>query len=204
MQDTWHTLELKNHLKLNWQDSLSDSTTVFLSNPEKRKELDRIIIDCFYPALKRATKNSPVKLTSGKDLELQKCIEEEWRVHTTKSLTFLLEDPERPLVPYSNIRWFCRGKIECSAENYMIHFDFYIYFPETISMINIVSLLKDPAFSGMPPQLSFQNLEDDYGEFCLEYSKGVGKGWGLSEIHAAENHTILEVGKNHWNNPRVK
>jgi hypothetical protein len=196
MKETWHISELRKYLSTHAQNDQLDTKTVFLSNPKQRKEIDDIICTKIWPGVTKGVVDSPVIVTLGKHRDLIDNIIEEWHVDTTKSLTFLLSDPERPLGVGSNIRWYCRGKIQCSVLGYMISFDFYIFFPFTFNLKKILVLLKDDAFKGMPPELSYEYLEDGEGEFIVKFSKGSGAGWGLRSYKEAEDHAFREVQNN--------
>jgi len=193
METPWYKTELEKYLKENLHES--EAKTVFLSNPWQRKKLDEVFCEFIIPVLKKSVKDFPLKISSGQTKDLQDSVEEEWRVHTTKSLTFIIEDPERPPGPLSDIHWFCRGKIDCSLDNYMINLDFMLFFPESFSMDNLNQLLKDPAFSGMPPELHYENYEEGYGVYALAFSKGIGKGWGTATLENAGNHIFMEIQK---------
>jgi len=91
----------------------------------------------------------------------------------------------------ADVPWYCRGKIQCSAFDYMISFDFYVYFPEDFSLKKIARLLKNPEFAGYPPELSYSPSLSGEGVFSLAFAKGSGAGWGLHSYDEATN-TIYE------------
>ena len=196
MNNSWQTAELNQYLKKNQTDPLLDSKNVFLSNPEQKRRIDEMIIHDIFPNVNRALKGTPVQVSFGRDDEITECIEDEWKINTTRALTFLLEDPDRPLVPGSSINWFCRGKIECSAVDYMITFQFYIYFPESFSLNKILKLLKYPAFAGMRPQLDYQESTDGIGVYSIEFERGRGKGGPAVNQFAAGNQIYKDVKDN--------
>ena len=196
MKDTWHSTELKKFLKNTQQNELLDSNTVYLSNPEHRKEIDKIICDRIYSKAVRASKESPIRVTTGRDCDLIDCIEEEWKTTTTRSLTFLLEDPERPLVPSSVIKWYCRFKIVVSVTDYMIMSDFSLYYPAEFGADHFFGLLKDPAFHGVPPQLHYEQTIDEDEWLCLTFEKGYGKSRGLSDYGFASEQIYQDVQNN--------
>jgi len=196
MNNSWQTAELNQYLKKNQTDPLLDSKNVFLSNPEQKRRIDEMIIDEIFPNVNRALKGTPVQVSLGRNDEIIECIEDEWTVNTTRSFTFLLVDPDRPLVPGSSINWFCRGKIECSAVDYMITFQFYIYFPESFSLNKMLKLLKYPEFAGMRPQLDYQKSVDDIGVYSIKFERGRGKGGAAVNQHAAGNQIYEDVKNN--------
>jgi hypothetical protein len=156
MNDKWQSSELSLFLNNHPQDELSDAKSVHLSNPEHRKKIDSIIADHVFSGVKKGVSESTISVTlDNDDKDIYNNIKEEWHTYTAKSLTFLLSDPERPIGTGSSM-WFCRGKVLCSATDYMISLDFSIYFPLTFSMEKVLYLLKSPAFVGMPPDLSYE------------------------------------------------
>ncbi len=197
MQDRWQILELRKFLDHHAEDELFDAESIYLSNPKYRQEIDNIIVN-IWEGVKRGVQDSAVSLTlANQDEDVFSNIEEKWRKYTTKTLTFLLSDPERP-IGYGITRWYCRGNIQCSVTEYMISFDFYIYFPLTFDVKKILFLLKNPSFIGMPPELSYEQGIDAEGELSLKFSKGYGAGGGglLSYSEQAEAHAFDEVQNN--------
>ena len=89
-------------------------------------EIDDCHIDIHVPLINKFNIHHESVYAIDNDIYFN--IEEKWHTYTTKTLTFMLSDPERPIGTGST-RWFCRGEIQCSAIDYMISFDFYIYFP---------------------------------------------------------------------------
>ena len=196
MNDSWQAVKLKQYLKKNQTDPHLDLKNVFLSNPEQERRIDDRIIEDIFPHVNRALKGTPVKVSFGRDKDIADCIEEERKTHTTRSLIFLLEDPDRPLLPGVNFNWFCRGEIECSAVGYMITFEFHIFFPESFSLNKIVKLLKDPAFSGMRPQLDYQESTDGIGTFAVKFQKGRGAEGATINPYRAGNQIYDDVKAN--------
>ena len=198
MKDSWHFTELKLFLNKHTRDDLIDTESVYLSNPEYRQKIDNVIANNIWPSIKKSVRESAISAILAKDdKDIYYNIEEKWNTYTTKILTFMLSDPERPIGAGST-RWFCRGKIQCSAIDYMISFDFYIYFPLAFDMKKILFLLKNPAFIGMPPELSYEEGIEAGGEFSLKFSKSYGVGGGrlFNYIEQAEAHAFNEVQNN--------
>lgn len=197
MQDTWQILELQKFLKQQAEDELPDAKSVYLSNPKYRREIDAIIVS-IWESVRRSVQDSAVSATlANEDQNVFNNIEEKWHKYTTRTLTFMLSDPERPMGAETT-KWYCRGNIQCSVIDYMISFDFFIYFPSTIDINKILFLLKNPAFIGMPPELSYEQRIDGEGELSLKFSKGYGAGGGglLTYGEHAETHAFDEVRNN--------
>ena len=198
MNDNWQFSELNLFLNKHTQDDLIDTESIYLSNPKYRLKIDKVLANNIWPSVKKGVQESAISATLANDKEsIYDSIQEEWRVYTTKTLTFMLSDPERP-IGAGNTKWFCRGKIQCSAIDYMISFDFYIYFPLSFDMKKILFLLKTSDFYGMPPVLSYEEGLEDEGIFVLKFSKGYGVGGGglFDYIEQAEAHAFHEVKNN--------
>lgn len=185
MNHTWQDSELRRYLKKNQTDPLLNSKTVFLSNPEQKRYLDQVITDEIFPSVQRALKGTPIRVSLGRDQDIAECIEEERKIHTTKTLVFLLEDPDRPLSSRADIKWFCRGEIECSPFDYMITFEFHVFFPESFSLKKILKLLRDPAFAGMMPQLDYQESIDGVGTLAVKFERGRGESGTAISLNRA-------------------
>ena len=197
LQDKWQSSELKLFLNKYTENELFDAESVHLSNPEYRQKIDNIIANNIWSGVKRGVSDSTIAAILPKnDKDISENIEEQWHTYTAKSLTFILSDPERP-IGTRNTMWLCRSKIRCSVIDYMISFDFSIYFPSNFDMEKILYLLKSPAFVGMPPELSHEEDIDGEGIFILKFSKGTGAGGGLlSYANVAEDEVFNEVQKN--------
>lgn len=196
MSHSWQEKELQLYLQTNRAAPLLNVKNVFLSNPEQRKQIDQKIINDIFPNIDRALKGTPVKVSLGKDGDIADCIEEEWKPYTTRSLLFLLEDPERPLLPGVDISWFCRGEIECSAVGYMIVMEFHIFFPESFSLKKIMKLLKDPAFAGMRPQFDYQDSSNGVGVYAVKFERGKGASGPVVDSLSAGNQIYNDVKAN--------
>ncbi len=197
MRDTWQILELQKILKQEAEDELSDAKSVYLSNPKYRREIDNIIVD-IWESVKRSVQDSAVSATlANEDQDVFNNIEDKWHKYTTRTLTFMLSDPERPIGAEAT-KWYCRGNIQCSVIDYMISFDFFIYLPLTIDFNKILFLLKNPAFIGMPPELSYEQRINGEGELSLKFSKGFGEEGGglLTYGEHAKAYAFDEVRNN--------
>jgi len=197
MKDTWQLSELNQFLNKHKQNELFDAESVHLSNPAYQQKIDEIVTNNVWSGVEKGVLDSTIAaILSKNDNDVPDNIEEEWHTYTAKSLTFMLSDPERPIGSYRTM-WTCRGKVRCSVIDYMISFDFYIYFPSDFDMKKILFLLKNQSFVGMPPELSYEESLDGESIFILKFSKGTGAGGGLlSYAHVAENNVCNEVQKN--------
>ena len=196
IKSTWQYSELRQFLEQNHNDPELDFKTVFLVNPGQRKEVDQIISNHLWPGVLKGVGSSGIWIKALDSAYPKSAIEEEKHPYATRALTFLLEDPKRQL-PFNNqVPWYCRGRIQCSLSDYMISFDFYVYFPATFSLKKLVRLLKNPEFSACPPELSYYDSPLRDGAFSLAFTKGRGAGWGLHSPEQAAIRIKDEVKQN--------
>ncbi len=179
LRDTWQYRELKNSLEKNKNDEKYYRKTLFLANPKEKSEIDKIIRNHLWPGVLKGVGTSGIGIKSLDGTFPKSEIEDKRGEYTTRKAMFLLEDSRRHMSYHSNVPWYCRGEISCSMQDYMISFDFYIYFPESFSIAKLTRLLKNQSFAGMPPELSFSRSVEGEGSFCLSFSRGSGAGFGL-------------------------
>lgn len=196
-KDSWQYSELQRYLNEHSQDPEIDSKTVFLANPHQKTELDNIILKHLWPSVIKGFGSSGIWTKSLKEGFPKSAVEDEKYPYTARSLTFLLEDPRRQISPLADVPpWYCRGKIQCSVSDYMLSFDFYVYFPEDFSLQKIVRLLKNPEFAGYPPELSYERSLGGKGIFSLAFRKGGGAGWDLHNYHEPASRIREEIEMN--------
>jgi len=196
IEDSWQCSELQRYLNKRSQDPEVDSKTVFLANPQEKTELDNIILKHLWPSVIRGLGSSGIWTKSLKEGFPKSAIEDENYLYTARSLTFLLEDSRRQIFPMGDVPWYCRGKIQCSVSDYMLSFDFYVYFPEDFSSKKIIRLLKNPEFAGLPPELSYEQPLSGKGIFSLAFSKGSGAGWGFKSYDEPASRVRQEIHSN--------
>ena len=196
IEKCWQYKELCKYMDLHSNDRDLVLKAVYLINSEQKKEIDSIIIDNLWPAVIKGVGTSGFWLKPLKKAYPKSAIEDESHIYYARSLTFLLEDPKRPLSYGSNVSWYCRGKITCSVMDYMVSFDLFVYFPVEFSLRKIIRLLKNPKFAGMPPNLSYENSSDNREIFFVSFSKGTGAGWGLHSYEEAANRICEGIKQN--------
>ncbi len=152
----WQKTELARFLEKNRDAPLLDSKTVLLANPKEKRELERMIKQVFLPTIRETLASTPFRLSDPRDPRFSWVVAGGLSGCTSVSYTFVLEDPERPLLPGNVPPWYCRGTVTCSLMDYMIKFEFFVHLPISFSLPKILRLLGDPMFSGMPPNLTME------------------------------------------------
>jgi len=193
---SWQRSELKRFLAKNAGDSLLNSKTVFLANREEKRQLDQIIEAYLWRGIVKALVGSSIQVSEAQGGFPASLIRDESKNYTTRSLTFVLEDPDRPFSPGEGPPWFCRGSIECSMLDYMTSFEFFAHFPMGFDLRKIIELLSDPMFVGYPPNLSVEPRGDEAHIMVISFSGGSGAGWGLRSYEEAAEELGQKVRKN--------
>lgn len=196
IRQTWQYHELEKYFEEHKEDQLLDSRTLFFSNPKEKEEIDNILRNHLWPGVLKGVNTSGIGIKDIDDTLSKSGIEDKKGEYTIRRATFLLEDSRRQIFYDSNVPWYCRGEIDCSIHDYMVSFDFYIYFPENFSVAKLSRLLKNPSFAGMPPELSFGRVIHEEGYFCISFSRGSGSGWGLRDYDTASNKIRDEIRLN--------
>jgi hypothetical protein len=148
---SWQRLELARFLKENARNPALNSKTVFLANLKEKKQIDRIIEAYLWPGVINALVGTPIRVSEGKEGFPTSLLQDEEKIYTTRSLTFVLEDADRPFLPREGPPWFCRRNIECSVLAYMTSFDFYAHLPIDFDLDKVIELLSDPSLSAILP-----------------------------------------------------
>jgi hypothetical protein len=182
---SWQISELMLYLKQNAMKPDLNSQTVFLANPAEKFQIDQIIEKYIWPGAIRALAGSSIWIPEGEEGFPSSSLKDEAGNHTTRSLTFVLADEERPFIPGETSLWFCRGNIKCSLQHYIISFDFFLHLPMEFSIGKIIKLLSDPLFCGMPPSLSIELHGEDEHIMVVAFSEGSGADWGFGGFERA-------------------
>ena len=193
---SWQISELMLYLKQNARKPELNSQTVFLANPAEKFQIDQIIQNYLWPGVVRALAGSPIRVSGGEEDFPASSLRDERANYTTRSLTFVLADEERPFIPGESPPGFWRGNIECSLQTYMISFEFFLHLPMNFDLGEIIELLADPLFCGNPPNLSVEPQGDEAHIMVVAFSEGSGADWGLGRLEKAGEELEQKVIKN--------
>ena len=165
-----------------------------LSNPAAERELDAIVLKELWPGVEEALQGSAlVAITGGRKTTPAQALETLHLKFTTRSLTLLIEDPERPAGPHAMKAWHCRFEIEAWIEGYMLKKTTILSFPQDFPMAKLVRLLQEPMMMGCPPTLSWYEGFDGPGTYSVELSTGEGASWSLRDPSGAREHVRRTV-----------
>ena len=193
---SWQISELALFLKQNARKPGLNSQTVFLANPAEKFQIDQIIEKYIWPEAVRALSGSSIGISEGEEGFPASSLKDEMANCTTRSLTFVLMDEERPFIPGESPPWFCRGNIKCSLQHYIISFEFFLHLPMEFSIGKIIKLLSDPLFCGMPPSLSIEPYGEDEHIMVVSFSEGSGADWGFGGFERAGKDLERKLIKN--------
>ena len=164
-----------------------------LSNPTAEREIDTVVLQELWPGVEEALKGSPLVATAGRGgATPAQALETLHRKFTTRSLTFIIEDPERPAGPFAMKAWHCRFEIVAWIEGYMLNKTTILSFPEDFAMAKLVRLLQEPLMQGCPPNLRYEGFEGP-GTYIVELSTGEGAGWSMRDRSGAREYVQRTV-----------
>lgn len=137
---------------------------VILEKPDTKNYLDDILINRFWPAIHESLENTGYNY-SPQDIALT---EFELGYELTRSLTFILFDYKKAIF---------RGKLCCSASDWMLESDFFLQLSEETDLAVIFEIIGDPQFRGFPPTLEIR--KDMPYVYQILFHSGNGADWSV-------------------------
>lgn len=160
------------------QKSFPQSDRIILENPETVKQLDKQIIDIYYPFILEELGKTGYPYAPAPD-ELG--IESTWNGgDLARSVVFMLFD-------HLNYPFF-RGKLDCFEDGFILNKRFSLGMPKDTDPAFMIRILEDDKFEGMPPSLSVEKPhlfpeQNTYFHITMESGSGFGfKGWSLNSM----------------------
>jgi hypothetical protein len=153
---------------------IPEEGTLFLFDPEVRLELDETITEKLWPQVLRGLEGARIQIYQ-EDAILADIKDKRWP-EATRQLTFLLEDPAKPVSAGRQTIWYVRGMIESRLLSYMLSFDLMLFLPMEVNLGRISLLLSDERLIS-PPTLSV-----DGNTYSLNFSWGRGGGYWNEKI----------------------
>ena len=187
-QISWQEQQLRRFMAEHADDPLNEHLSVKLSNPDEEREIDEMILQELWPGVVQALRGSRLTTGTGGNNTPAEGLETLHHQHITRSLTFVIEDPARPIMPGVSRPWYCRFVITASVFDYMLSKTTLLLFPEDFSMRKLTRFLRSPLMQACPPELSWSKPFDDAGTYQVAVDTGEGAGWGLhGKAEAREN-----------------
>ena len=191
---SWQAEELDRLMTAQADKRWPEHRCALLSNPVAEREIDAIVLKELWPGVEQALQDSPlVALTGGSAATPAQAIETLHRKFTVRSLTFVIEDPERLAGPGARKPWFCRFEIVAWIEGYIMKTTTILSFRETFAMAKLARLLQEPLMQGYPPALSWHEGFDGPGTYSVELNAGQGSDWSLRGQAGAREHVRKTV-----------
>ncbi|MCL4378402.1 MAG: hypothetical protein M1409_08520 [Actinobacteria bacterium] len=145
----------------------SEKDVVILQDPEKRKCLDNILTNRFWPVIKESLDDTLYNYNPAEVPE----IDFEFSYELTRSLTYMLFDDQRAIF---------RGKLSCTMSHWMLHSEFFLGLDQDTDPMAIIQILENPLMKGMPPSLIIdKDMPFDY--FQITFQNGRGSDWGYND-----------------------
>ncbi|TFH13900.1 MAG: hypothetical protein E4H02_10940 [Lentisphaerales bacterium] len=174
-RDSWHFRELERVLQDQEPGPLTDTKSVYLTNPEHRHKIDRMIIEEVWPGIVKAFAGTNCLADpAGKSSDTPD-IQDKWDMDTKRSFLFLVENRfDQAMIGESPC--FCRVTVNCGFCEYMIEVDYYIHFPMDFSLRKIRGIQSHAAFQGYPPTLSVDHGCGERQVYIVAFHSGHGQG----------------------------
>ena len=151
---------------------------VILENPATVKELDELLIEKYYPPIRRALQDTGYAYSSIDDDAIP--IESRWSgPELGRCLTFMLFDELGGAI--------LRGWLTRSRTGYMFGREFFLGLPATTEPSFLFRIMAEEAFAGMMPSLTIETFgthpeRDTYYCIKLESAAGISGGpWTLDQ-----------------------
>lgn len=190
----WQARELERFMAEHADDPLREHLSVNLSNPDEEREIDEMILQGLWPGVVQALRGNRLTTWIGVNNTPTEGLETLHHQHITRALTFVIEDPARPIMPGESRPWYCRFVIRASAFDYMLTKTTLLSFPPDFSMRKLTRLLREPLMQGCPPELGWQGRTEVSGEYQVALETGEGASWGLHGTTEARDCIRSTVG----------
>ncbi len=117
--DTWQAEQLERLTAEQAGKRWPEHRCALLSNPAAERELDALVLKELWPGVEQALQNSRLVALAGGGTPAQ-AMRTLHREFTTRALTVVIEDPERPSGRRTLKPWYCRVEIEAWVEGYVL------------------------------------------------------------------------------------
>ena len=193
--DTWQMEQLERLMAEQAGRRWPEHRCALLSSPAAERELDAMVLKELWPGIEQALQNSRLVALAGGGTPAQ-ALRTLNRKFTTRALTVVIEDPERPSGRRTLKPWFCRFEIEAWIEGYVLKRTTILSFPEEFAMAKLMRLLQEPLMRGYPPALSWHEGFDGLGMYSVELNAGQGHDWSFGGTAGARTY-VRKTVKDH-------
>jgi hypothetical protein len=142
--------------------------TIFLMDPQARVEMDEVLLERIYPHILE-TLEGQVLVVPNID-KIQQTIEDGREWEASRVVSFVMEDPARPVLKNDRPLWYFRFTLSVRLLSYMLSCDCSISIPFVAAGSWLLDVLADSRIQEAAPQLS-----TDRDEFVLNVSSAAGQ-----------------------------
>ncbi|MGH9971726.1 MAG: hypothetical protein ACREBG_28565 [Pyrinomonadaceae bacterium] len=141
---------------------------IFLMDPQARVEMDEVLLERIYPHILETMEGQVLAVPSVE--KIQQTIQDGREWEASRVVTFLMEDPARPVLTNNRPLWSFRFTLSVRLLTYMLSCDCLISIPFAAAGSWLLDVLADSRIQEAAPQLS-----TDRDEFVLNVSSGAGQ-----------------------------
>jgi hypothetical protein len=142
--------------------------TIFLMNPQAREEMDEVLLQRIYPHILETMESQALVVPSIE--KIQGTIQDGREWEASRVVTFLMEDPARPVLKNGRPLWYFRFTLSVRLLAYMLKCDCSISVPFVAAGSWLLDILADSRIQEAGP-----NLSVDQDEFVLSVSSNAGQ-----------------------------
>jgi len=191
-QNTWHFDQLKKELE---DKSRSETDRIDLINPETNKILDQKLWNNFWLPIKRTLEDSRFSVMEATLKDGKPEVRNKWDIQPCRSFEIMLDNPSNPPHPnnyYKN--WIARIEVDSKKDYYYMELEYFLIFPADYDFQNIFELMSNPAFQGIPPELSYSD-GDPFSEdsLSLKFTFGSGASWFQKAYEDRSNIAVRRI-----------
>lgn len=143
---------------------------IFLMDPQARVEMDEVLLERIYPHILETMAGQVLAVPSVE--KIQQTIQDGREWEASRVVTFLMEDPARPVLTNDRPLWYFRFTLSVRLLTYMLSCDCLISIPFAAAGSWLLDVLADSRIQEAAPQLS-----TDRNEFVLNVSSGAGQSF---------------------------
>jgi hypothetical protein len=141
---------------------------IFLMDPQARVEMDEVLLERIYPHILDTMEGHALVVPSIE--KIQQSIKDGGEWEASRVVTFLMQDPARPVSTNDPPLWYFRFTLSVRLLTYMLSCDCLISIPFVAAGPWLLEVLADSRIQEAAPRLS-----TDRDEFVLNVSSGAGQ-----------------------------
>ena len=163
--------------------------TIRLTDPERERRLDDILLGCVLPAASAALHDfrplRPLHFSKFGASSHGERITTLFHKFVTRELALVIQDPARPFgTGQPTPPWYSRMNFQVSTQGFHVVITTSVEFPENFSWPKLKKLLADPLLASCPPSLSAEPAADGR-EGGLNAAFETGSGETCDPVDAA-------------------